>query len=403
MDVSTIESGIPMVEQKSEEKKPSPSEQLPQTSLEEISSTHFHFKTSKAIQKLIDGDAFYKDETLSTPLVRVDYDRAKNILSGSESRPVPEASVDFQPSPELQLKVYKEYPIVIEQLKSQSLLPSKLAELIDKRLLNIKNVYANNSSASHFFWPETLFPNSSDEGGILEVGSGAVKIYEDMIREAAKKIGLDIPAEVLQDTSIRMIIGHEYGHSIDTAIRLLRGEEKIRQSVGKNFDVEMQDINHSIEPDFTENIGYDPRLQDMFPDDQEERFKASNERIAVGYEQVILRASLKQQGYDEPQIDQLLSEMQSLDKKKADAYTILFQQLTAKGLPIKEVSDALYFFRSHLETQMPHLTKSIPMSFGGRVTGYFLPISERQLKEYMDTFYDEAKVDAKLAEKGGEE
>jgi len=371
--------------------------------LEEIASKTYQSSVVRSINALLDGDAIYEDPDSRWYPLKFEPEKSIPILEAVKaSEPIVEVAKNEPISQdELQLMLFVQYEKTVASLQALGIVPAALAKLIETRLLSSKNIRTTDASTAHFSWDSYSF--AAEPGADFMFGTGCVTTFEQKILDAANNTGLQLPASDVREVAVRMIVSHEYGHAVDTAVKMLVAEKKGTFASGLD-DEDFDTFNRVIEPEFTESIARNEEIIAMFPDALPEASKSSNERISTGFELLALRSILEEKGVSKEDIISVVANLQQQEHVKAQEYAQLFKRIKEKGYPLSDFRSGLGALRGYLEAVRPDLKQFVLYHLGGRSIGYSYPISQQQLEGYIDTFYHKDQVEQKLTEqKGGEE
>lgn len=338
------------------------------------------------VRGLIDNDAITPtpsvDQHNNPRSFSINIDKVITSLADKQSES-PQQKIEITPEERemLQKEAQEEFTRVRQLFIDKGLLPQSIRKEAD-HLLTAQDIsvidYAHGGHGSS--------DSSSGKRDSIELGVGLVESELTNFRGKMKKLGIPYSEDQAQRYVLGILLSHEYGHVID---RILR-EWKIEQNTSKEERWKNElPIRLAMQAEVHTDIARDEGLIKVVGEriDNLESLNITQERIAMGFESVLSDALLQSIGFTSSQREQIVSFNQTVDEKRFNELSDFFHYASEKGWGIKQLEYALAASSGGLkESGKADLASSIPEFFGYNQLAYYKPLSESELKAYMERY-----------------
>lgn len=232
------------------------------------------------------------------------------------------------------------------------------------------------------YWSDR-FPRTRNERGRIRLSYRVQNCFEERLPQMFPMMR-SLPEHVRRNVALAQGIGHEVGHAIAKTLELVK-LEKAHTFFG--LEQPAFRITNQIDNDVYTRIAPDPWLHRVFVDEPIEgtyvrRGWTTAERVASGFEVLALQHCASMLGMDEQEV---LVNRQHYDERRRGDWNQILGKAKNQGLGMNTLGAGLDDLVTHLcRTRSVGLHHEVP-KVGAKVLGYCTPLSELQLREYVQS------------------
>lgn len=307
----------------------------------------------------------------------------------------------------LRQKAIDAYYVMLNLFLAEGVITSDLEEQI-KRLTTPDDVVTREKQ-SELLYEDYVFPQDEKDRAKLIVSYGSIRRMAEKIRQTATTVGVPLTDEQIEQAAFCELIAHEYGHAIESTVRLLKVERATggsnSQSSSNQEDVtetllKKQRIFRSVTSDMNKELSriiFDPEIDlpassdplapqhsanVLYRDWTRGTHSINRERVGSGFEYWGLRLVLKSLGLTPEQASVIVRNIKGDVRAEFNELVLTDQHIRNKGIRLADLDQALKQLQSLPEVKRAGLENHIPVNFHFPL-GYSKPVSEEHLKQYL--------------------
>jgi hypothetical protein len=332
------------------------------------------------IPSQVPGKQYTRPYTIDLPLIA---ERLDAVSQTHGERPTEAEAEELDSLTEIGRHVY---PEVIEAFKRNEVLPDHLRNDLDK-LITSDNIFADNWGAHQFYYRGgEAFPQEGEKKGLVIISPNVHESMRTGVNVMVKNTELSEP--VKQRIALRWGIGHEIGHGIDKALRIRYLQRSLSADVHQDIARLLVKQQREIDSSIHNEIARDQELEELFADEDRDELHIGgmvSERIASGFENISLHASLTDAGVPDDEVA-IAMQRYTMNRGKDCAEFVAFaNQAKAHGFNLALLDQ----ISTAISVQLSRERKdhyNISPEFELRPLGYAKPLSREQLQTYIGKY-----------------
>lgn len=319
----------------------------------------------------------------------------EGVITVEKPGPKPEIKVDTQKAIQILSPHYQEirpheidrhqaessYRSVVKAFVDNGIIDTEVAQLTGKLIRPSDIAITNDKNFWAFLYLRSDFPKGQEKRGELVADGLLFTARINSMKSVLSQAGVSLPDEQIEEIVRRWIISHEYGHAVDAAIRINEAKKPGRDEWL---------VPRQMDEDIYEHIARNPKLESIVAEG--DGSSSSLERVSTGFEALGLRFALKEAGVESEKVDEVIGLLRAKDARNATELEETIKITKSKGMTRESLDQLLTAVIIGVRgAGKKELTRVLPVplppqNFCASYAGYFFPMSEEELKEYINKY-----------------